>query len=274
MKILMFVALVLVSSIGIFAQDTQPEKKKWFSGMYLQWGYNTEWYTHSTIHFKGAVDKVSHDFKVFDAVAQDKPGFHAIWESPWKMSVPQYNYRVGFYLNKAKTKAIEINFDHTKYVMNDDQTLHVQGHIGDHYLDKDTLITNPDFIHFEHTNGANFYLFNYVQFWPLNNHHKSKFYFVPMVKAGAGFMVPKTDVTLFGKRLDNKFHLAGYMAGLETGSKFYFAKKLFVEASAKTGFCNYTNALTVDGGKAQHSFAFFEVIGSVGWDINFYKHNL
>ncbi len=123
-------------------------------------------------------------------------------------------------------------------------------------------------MHFEHTNGANFYHVNYVQFWPYNKLNKPKHYFVPMIKLGIGFMIPKTDVTLFGKRLDNRFHIAGYMASVEAGVKYYISKRFFAETTAKTGYANYTNALTVDGGRAQHSFGYIELIGTVGYDIN------
>ncbi len=237
-------------------------------GMYLQWGYNTEWFTRSTIRFKGAVDGVPHDFTAYSVRGVDQNDMDAIFKKPLQISVPQYNYRIGFYLNQAKTKAIELNFDHTKYIVSDNQRLHVKGYVGDKHFDTDTTVTPSNFFHFEHTNGANFYHINYVQFWPLNKTNRRAGYFVPMLKVGAGFMIPKTDVTLFGKRLDNKFHLAGYMASVEGGAKYYFAHQWFLEATAKTGFANYTNALTVDGGKARHSFGYIELIGTVGFDIN------
>jgi hypothetical protein len=83
-------------------------------------------------------------------------------------------------------------------------------------------------------------------------------------------LIPKTDVTLFGKRLDNRFHVAGYCLGAEGGARIYpFSSHLFFEGTAKTGFANYVNALTVDGGKAQHHFGYFELIGLVGYDIKF-----
>ena len=88
-------------------------------------------------------------------------------------------------------------------------------------------------------------------------------------KAGAGILIPKTDVTLSGKQLDNKFHIAGYCFGAEGGGRFYFAKKWFLEGTAKTGFANYTNSLALDGGKINHNFGYIELIGTAGYDINF-----
>ncbi len=58
-----------------------------------------------------------------------------------------------------------------------------------------------------------------------------------MLKLGAGFMIPKTDVTLFGKRLDNKFHLAGYMASVEGGMKYYITRISSLKPLLKRGLC-------------------------------------
>lgn len=264
-KILLALAIAITTSYT-YAQQTK--NNKWLKGMYLQWGYNTEWYTKSTIHFTGSVNGIPHNFTIYNAKAHDRTDISGLWEKPTQVTIPQYNYRIGFYLNAAKTKAIELNFDHTKYIVDDYQTLHAKGFVGNKTFDKDTLIDPTNFMHFEHTNGANFYHINYVQFWPCNKLSKPKHYFVPMVKLGLGFMIPKTDVTLFGKRLDNRFHIAGYMASVEGGVKYYISKRFFAETTAKTGYANYTNALTVDGGKAQHSFGYIELIGTVGYDIN------
>jgi len=60
-----------------------------------------------------------------------------------------------------------------------------------------------------------------------------------IAKAGAGFMIPKSDVTLFGVQRDNVFHIAGYMASVEAGgSDIPLLKMYFLEIyREKTGFC-------------------------------------
>ena len=264
MRKLILALLFLQLGSGAFSQS----KVKLLKGMYLQWGYNKEWYTNSTIHFKGSVNGVPHDFTLYHARGHDQTNFDAVYKEPVQISVPQYNYRIGFYLNSKHTRAIEINYDHTKYVVYDNQLVHVKGYFGKNTIDKDTSFANSD-MHFEHTNGANFYQVNYVREYNLKN-KKNRQFIRALWKGGAGILVPKTDVTLFGKRLDNRFHVAGYCIGLEGGGKIYpFGKHLFFEGTAKTGFANYLNSLTVDGGKAQHHFAYFELIGLVGYDIKF-----
>ncbi len=265
-KITLIVALILSFFIQILAQSASG--KRLLKGMYFQWGYNTEWYTKSTLHFKGSVDGIPHDFTLYKLNGHDRNDMASIAKRPLELTIPQYNYRVGFYLNADHSRAIELNFDHTKYIAFDDQRVHAKGFIGNRQFDTDTSFTGQQ-VHLEHTNGANFYHFNYVRQYTLASHRDKQPLLTLLWKAGAGFMIPKTDVTLFGKRLDNKFHLAGYCLAAEGGARWYFSKKFFLEGTAKTGFVNYTNALTVDGGKAQHSFGYVELIGTFGYDISF-----
>lgn len=263
MKKYLLGVLLLQFATSSFAQ----KNKKLFNGMYLQWGYNTEWYTKSTIHFNTSVNGVPHNYTIYKAKAHDRNDLDAIVKKPIEISVPQYNYRIGFYLNAKKTKAVELNFDHTKYIVYDNQKLRAKGYIGTTTFDKDTAFSVND-MHFEHTNGANFYQINYVsQHLLKQKNNRPQFTF--LWKAGAGILIPKTDVTLSGKRIDNKFHIAGYCFGVEAGSRWYFAKKWFLEGTAKTGFANYTNSLAIDNGKVSHKFGYFELIGTVGYEINF-----
>ena len=258
---------VLILLTGNFLYSSSQVKNKVINGMYLQWGYNTEWYTKSNIHFKDVVNGVNHDFTIYKARAHDRNDMDAIVKKPIEISVPQYNYRIGFYLNPQHTKAIEINYDHSKYIVYDNQLLRAKGTIGSKYFDTDTSFSASE-VHFEHTNGANFYHINYVHQYSLKK-KKNRDLFTAIWKAGGGILIPKTDVTLSGKRVDNKFHIAGYCLGVEGGGRWYFAKKWFLEGTAKTGFANYTNALAAGGGKVNHSFGYFELIGTVGYDINF-----
>jgi hypothetical protein len=232
--------------------------------MYLQWGYNRDWFTRSNLHFSNAGQ---YDFTLYKAKAKDKPDFSGFWDTPLDITIPQNSYRIGLYLNKAQTHAIEINFDHAKYVVEDYQTLHIEGTIHGERLNKDTLVT-PWFVHLEHTNGANFYHLNYVGQQELYRNKKRKMASA-VYKVGAGIVVPRSDVTIMGTRLDNKFTVAGYILSAEAGLRFYPFRNFFIEATGKGGFANYLNALTVAGGRVQHSFGYVEVVGLIGYDIHF-----
>ena len=258
--------ILFILPVSVQAQFKSFVKKPQFSGIYLQWGYNRDVFSKSSIRFTNGN---KYDFTVHDAVAHDQPNFEAFHKTPLDITIPQNSFRIGVYLNKEHTHAIELNFDHAKYVVDSRQTLRVSGKLPGREIDKDTLI-HPWFMSFEHTNGANFWIINYVgqhKLWQgFKRMHASVIW-----KLGAGFVVPRSDVILFEKRTDNPFHFAGYVLGAESGFRFYPLKNLFLEATVKGGYADYRNVRTVDGGRASHAFRYGEVIGLVGYDINFKK---
>ncbi len=240
-------------------------KKPRFSGIYFQWGYNRDWYTKSDVHFK---DGDKYDFTVYDMVAKDKPDFSYYKKNPWDITIPQNSYRIGVYLNKQHTHAIEVNYDHAKYVQVDNQTLRVKGRIDGKQVDEDMNLGHY-FVHLEHTNGANFYHLNYVgqtEIW--HNKKKNRPWATAVWKAGGGVVIPKSFVILFYEKLDNKFSVAGYIFSGEAGVRFYPFKNFFLEATAKGGYANYVNALGIGTGRISHDFWYGEVVGLIGYDIN------
>ena len=78
MKKILFSCVLLVVVLSTIAQ----KNKSLFKGMYLQWGYNTEWYTKSTIHFNTSVNGVPHNFTIYKAKASDRPDLDAIAKKP------------------------------------------------------------------------------------------------------------------------------------------------------------------------------------------------
>lgn len=245
-------------------------KKPVFSGIYFQWGYNRDWYTKSDIRLR---DGDKYDITIYDVVAKDKPDFSYYKDHPLDITIPQNSYRIGMYLNKEHTHAIEINYDHAKYVQVDGQTLRMKGHIGGKAVDADTNLGNY-LIHVEHTNGANFYQLNYVgqtELW--HNKKKDRAIATAVWKAGAGVVIPKSFIIAFYEKLDNRFKVAGYVGSVEVGLRLYPGKHFFFEATGKGGYANYLNALGVGTGRVSHNFGFAEVIGLVGYDmsLNFLK---
>ncbi|MGC4104501.1 hypothetical protein [Ferruginibacter sp.] len=261
---------VLALFTGNFLYSFSQEKQKLFKGMYLQWGYNAESYTKSNIHFKMSN---GNNFVLHNAVAHDKGDFDAIYKKPSQISIPQYNYRIGFYLNASHSKAIELNFDHAKYVVTDGQTVRVTGVIDGVQVNGDSVLNPDTFLHLEHTDGANWLHINYVQQKILLlTASKSRPLLTTVWKAGAGINIPRTDFTWRGERLNNNFHIAGYNIGAEAGLRLYMMRRIFFECTGKTGFVRYVNALactpTQKGNRVTHSFGYAEAIATLGYDIN------
>ncbi len=259
---------VLLIFLPVFRGMTQPAespvKKRKKGTLYVSWGYNKDWFSRSDIHFYNP-ETDAYDFVLENVKAKDKPGLAYIFSSD--LSVPQYVYRLGYYFEKYQA-GLEISFDHTKYIMLQNQVVHLKGRINERYYDQDTLI-HPAFVQFEHTNGANFLMLNLVKRIHLHQTANKKFNSWVMVKIGAGPVVPKTDVTLFGQRLDNCFHIAGYVTGIETGFRLEMLHYFFLEPSVKGTFANFNRVLTVSEGKAHHHFWTLEAILSGGFQLAF-----
>ena len=243
------IVILLVFFKNTSANDGQ---EKW----YLQWGWNREVYTKSTIHF---VNSGQYDFYWNKVTAKDKPDFQAI--PTLAVTIPQFSFRIGYRISEKWF--LELNHDHTKYVVTPGQVIHLTGEIDGKSYDTDTILDNSQF-HFEHTNGANFWMLMAARKFTLGEKCQRLSFFA---KGGAGIVFPRTDVTLFGKRLNNQFHVAGYIAGIEGNARYQVWRGLYADLGIKTGFANYINALTVEGGKANHSFGFLEGIFSIGYSF-------
>lgn len=267
LKKLTGLTLLTIITLSSEAQN----KGRLLHGMYLQWGYNTEWYTRSNIHFRMANGD---RFELHNAAAHDKPDMDAIWKNPGEISIPQYNYRIGFYINKARTKSLELNFDHIKYVVTRGQKVHVTGTIEGQPVNGDSILNSVNFLHLEHTDGGNLLHLNYVQQNTILRTGVKKRPLVNLLwKAGAGINIPRTDFTYHGDRLNNKFHIAGYNLSAEAGARLYPFKSFFIEGTGKSGYVRYINALanthTAKGNRVSHGFGYLELIGTFGFDIKF-----
>jgi hypothetical protein len=271
MKLSLSITFLFLFSLSGFSQEkTSSDTKKQKGSFYFSWGYNRDWFSKSTLHFKNTSNDYNpvtgnydyYDFTIYDAKAKDRSGLKYMLHSD--LTIPQYNYRIGYYFNNKKDLGIEFNFDHVKYIMCDDQVLHVKGNILGKEVDQDTLISPSTFLHFEHSDGANFFMINIIKrqqlFQTKNENQKIGI----VAKFGFGPVVPRTDVTLFGQRLNNKFHVAGYCVGIEAGIRYEAFKHIYLEYTAKGTFANYTNVLVLGAGKAHHHFGTLENILVLG----------
>jgi hypothetical protein len=261
--LLSFSVLITVNTSAQFA--THPG----YHGFYIEWGYNRDQYSRSTIHFW---DKGKYNFTLHSVEANDRPDFQAFRKTPIDITIPQNSARLGFYLNKEHTHAIELNFDHAKYVVTPYQRVYASGELDGVPLNQDTSLV-PWFVDFEHSNGANFLILNYVGQHQLL-HSKKRVLASCVWKLGGGVVIPRSDVRIQTVRRDNVYHIAGYIIGTEAGLRFYVLKNIFLEATAKMGYANYLDVLTIDEGKARHHFFFGEVVGLLGCDLNWGKKHM
>src|SRR5690349_17704858 len=122
MKKLLFLASCLfLLNTALKAQENNALPNQSTKGtFYITWGYNKDYFSKSDLHFRNSGSD-QYNFTLYDVKAKDRPGFKDIFNA--NISIPQYVYRLGYFFGGEKNLGIEINFDHTKYVMRDDQTL-------------------------------------------------------------------------------------------------------------------------------------------------------
>lgn len=223
-------------------------------------GYNLDWYSKSDIHFEDNTGP-HFDFTLHDLNAADRPGLKRIFHE--NITIPQYSFRFGVYFNDKHNLGIEINYDHAKYVIYNNQTAHLTGTIEGKEYDKDTIVRSS-FLTYEHSNGANFCLVNLIKRWNIWQAQDYRFALHAIAKPGIGFVFPRSDVTIFGVNRNDTYHVAGYVTGIDAGFRFNFFRNFFFDTSFKTCFVNYTNVLLPGDGKANQHFFAYEYIFTAG----------
>ena len=267
MKKGIIIALILSFHLPVFSLKDSTRIKKTFYGL---WGYNREAYTTSTLHFvnkTGTADYGPYDFKVHDVKAKDRPDFDQLYDVV-NITIPQFNFRIGMWLNNNNDEGFELSYDHTKYVVTNYQTARFTGMINGQAVDKDSIL-DPNFFHFEHTDGANFWMINYMRRNKIYHSKNKKLKVGYIFKPGLGVVIPRTDVVLFGQRLNNKFKVAGVCAAIETSLRVELYKHFILDFAVKGGWANYMNAFALGkgNGKVSHQFGFVEGILTFGYQF-------
>jgi hypothetical protein len=220
------------------AQNTTsdpPRKKK--GALYLQWGYNRDQYTKSDIRF---VNKKTdnYDFTFLNAKASDKPSvWH--WYDLNRLTIPQYDLHLGYMFNDKHDLGIELAWNHLKYVVNDNQMIHVKGEVRGKYIDKDTLVT-PSFVHLQHTNGNNYALLNIVKRQEL---WASKHVQVGVIgKFGLGPLMSVTISDVLGSYHRTGFQYQGWVFAASAGLRINLYKYLFIQGDVQGALADYLDS--------------------------------
>lgn len=255
-KYLLFVSALLFTHISS-AQSSNNSPK---GTLYASWGYNKEWYTQSHIHIRQ--EALGNDYTFKNVWAKDKPGWNTKSIFKQAISIPQYNYRLGYWFDD--NWAFEINFDHTKYQVVQEQLLHVQGNMN--FLPVDTYMLNNGNLRWQLNNGANFFLFNLVRRYPIKPLQWRNFNSMLLLKGGLGFMVPHVENTIFGKNNQKGFQFGGWDIGFEAALRLTFFKYAYLEYCNKLVYARYSG-LKVDQGTARQAFGCYEMILNLGVSI-------
>ena len=255
-QILLLTLLFFTGTLNqLTAQTKKKDRKKEF---YFSWGYNKEWYTRSNIKIDQPA--LGNHYSFENIQGHDHPGWdNGIFNKA--ISIPQYNYRFGLFLNKEKGIAVEINFDHTKFIFAD-QAARIKGTLNYKPIDSTVNFSQPNF-HYYLNNGANFLLFNIVKRTHLYKSKNEKLKVDFLGKLGVGPVIPHVDNAFFGKGNKAGFQLGGWNVGAEAVIRTTFFNTLFLEYCNKLDYARYSN-LSVYNGTAKHAFGTYEMIVSMG----------
>ena len=272
----MVVLTFCVFSQYTFSQETVENPEKYTSKnkgkFYVFWGGNRESYSKSDIRFKGA----DYDFTIYNVSAHDKPkGYHIDYVNPARMTIPQTNLRIGYFINDHYN--ISIGLDHMKYVMYNDRRVDYSGYYPEEgnntfgeTISDDELLLTEDFLLFEHTDGLNYINTEISRVDDISGliglPNTDKFQINVTEGIGGGFLYPKTNTTLLGKDRYDEFHISGYGLSAKVGLNFTFFKYFFIQTELKGGYIEMNDIRTTKdkADSAEQNFWFFQRIIAVG----------
>ena len=273
---LMAVLTFCVFSQYTFSQETVENPEKYTSKnkgkFYVFWGGNRESYSKSDIRFKGA----DYDFTIYNVSAHDKPkGYHIDYVNPARMTIPQTNLRIGYFINDHYN--ISIGLDHMKYVMYNDRRVDYSGYYPEEgnntfgeTISDDELLLTEDFLLFEHTDGLNYINTEISRVDDISGliglPNTDKFQINVTEGIGGGFLYPKTNTTLLGKDRYDEFHISGYGLSAKVGLNFTFFKYFFIQTELKGGYIEMNDIRTTKdkADSAEQNFWFLQRIITVG----------
>lgn len=251
--------LLLLGAAGqATAQDNDYVGKK--GQMYFSWGYNKEWYTQSNIHVRQP--GLGNDYTFRNVIGKDKPGWNEKSIFKQDLSIPQYNYRLGYWFKD--NWGFEISFDHTKFQVEQQQLLHVEGTMN--HAPVDTYLVNRGNLQWQLNNGANFFLFNLVRRIQIPRLQFRNLNASLLMKGGVGFMTPHVENTIFGNNNNPGFQFGGLDVGVEAALRFTLFRIAYLEYCNKAVYARYWG-LKVYEGKARQAFGCYEMILNLGVNV-------
>jgi hypothetical protein len=258
MRFLSFISIVFFH-FALFSQGLNSEKSR-KGDFYFYWGWNLSGYTQSTISFSGK----NYDFSLEKVCARNRPSplDAKTYLSPTKFTIPQYNFRLGYFLNEKYN--ISFGIDHMKYVMVSYQDSRIDGYINNKdpeyngiYENEDFMIT-PQFLQFEHTDGLNYLNIELRRLDPVCGNNSFSFNLVSGI--GTGLIVPRTNVTLMNFERYDEFNVAGFGIAAIGGLHFEMFDRFFIQMEAKVGYINLPNVRTTADKRdsAKQDFCFLQ----------------
>ncbi len=272
--ILLLISFIFTTSVN--SQDVSkyagpPQKGR----LYFYWGWNRGFFSNSDIHLKGS----NYDFTLYNVVAKDVQTPFNIddYFNPFKVTIPQTNFRVGYYFNEHYD--LSFGIDHMKYVMQQNQVVNISGYINQSGTEYDGVYNNSliklktNFLKYEHTNGLTYVNLELRRSDKILELGKLVHFNLDLnltEGVGAGFLYPRTDATLLGYNRINEFHVAGYGTAAMVGLRLSFLKYFFFQSEFKVGYINLPDVIitSASSDRANQHFSFIQTNVLIGASIS------
>jgi hypothetical protein len=255
---LFFCLVFMTIATASNAQNATSRKGK----LYMYWGWNQAQYTKSDIRFHGD----NYDFTLENVIGRERqsPVDIKVYLNPETLTIPQVNYRVGYFLNNHYD--ISFGVDHMKYVMKQDQTVKINGYLKQTGSRFDGIYTGQDivlreeFLTFEHTDGLNYLNFEVNRYDKIADLSKLKLKNIEINLTegiSIGALMPKTNTKLLQNKRYDEYHFAGYGISAKVGLNVTFGRYFFIQSDMKGGFINMPDIRTTEfpsDRAAQHFF--------------------
>ena len=269
-----FSLLILLFTTNVFSQEQLKIQDKYTAHnkgkFFITWGGNRETYSKSDVTFRGK----DYNFTLENIQAHDKPkGWHIDYINPVKMTIPQTNFRLGYFVNDHYS--ITIGVDHMKYVMFQDRAVNITGNYPDagtygEILPNNQVLLTEDFLTYEHTDGLNYINTEFSRHDDISSVFKientDKIQVNLTEGFGVGFLYPKTNTKLLGKERHDDFHISGYGTSLKAGLNITFFKHFYIQGELKGGYINMPDIRTTISTEdsASQDFFFFQKVIAFG----------
>lgn len=277
-QLLFILALcAFVSITNAQTKDTAKHYKvKWIGNgrFYGSWGYNEEWYTHSNI----SIDQpqLNNNYTFENLSAHDRIGWNNLFHV--QPTIPQYNYRIGYFFDEKQLWGVEISFDHTKYIVTQGKYSTIKGTINGKKVDTSIYIPSDNSVlYWQLNNGANWFDFNITRKLPIYSTHNKNFVVYALLKYGIGPNTPHVSDFIFGEQNIGHFQLGGWNTAAEALIRFTFFQYAFLEYSNHFVYANYSGlevyggSTTSNNGTAAQSFGSYEWIVNIGFTFHVKK---
>ncbi|MBS1581841.1 MAG: hypothetical protein JST66_06520 [Bacteroidetes bacterium] len=238
--------LLLLAFAGSAAVDLHAQAATHKGLFEVDWGWNRSAYTRCDIRFTGS----DHDFTLRDVKATDRPTAVSVdpYLNPLRITIPQTNFTLRYFLSDRYS--IALRFDHMKYVLVQDQRVHMDGRITDAqsdyagtYVDAPVTLAEP-FLTYEHSDGLNYIHGEASRHDRVATLFRSHAALELAEGLGLGILLPRTACRFLGKPLSDDYHLSGYGLSGRVAAVLVLFDRFLLQAEAKGGYIGLPDVRT------------------------------